>query len=143
MKRIVIAAAVVGALIVLRDPPWAGAVSSGFRSWEDDGTGTRFRWTAGRASFFVPADAARVTVPLRTLFAGPAGSPTEVQISSDDRWLATVRLPELGVWVKTTLPIGARTNRRYRRIDLRVNRVVPPFMLGVTVGEVETSTAPR
>jgi hypothetical protein len=135
MKTLAIAAALVCALLVLRDPPWAGAVSSGFRSWEEE-SGTRFRWTAGRASFFVPAAATSLTLPLRTLFTGPLGSPTEVQISSDDRWLATVLLPDLNVWVKTTLPIGGRTNRRYRRIDLRVNRVVPPFMLGVMVGEV-------
>lgn len=136
MRRLIFAAAIVGALIVLRDPPWAGAISSGFRSWEQE-SGTPFRWTAGRASFFVRADATSVVVPLRTLFAGPGGSPTEVQISSDDRQLATVRLPELGVWVRTSLPMGGRTPRRYRRIDLRVNRVVPPFMLGVMVGEVE------
>jgi len=141
MKRLLVAFTVAGALIVLRDPPWAGVISSGFRSWEHDLSATQFRWTAGRASFFVPSNATSLTVPLRTLFAGPAGSPTEVQISSDDRWLATVQLRELGVWVKTTLPMGGRTTRRFRRIDLRVNRVVPPFMLGVMVGEIETSTA--
>ena len=141
MKQLAIAAVVVAFLIVLRDPPWTGAVSSGFRSWEHDLTGTQFRWTAGRASFFVPADATIMTVPLRTLSSGPAGSPIEVQISTDDQWLATVRLPEPGVWVKTTLPMGGRTTRRYRRVDLHVNRVVPPFMYGVMVGEVETSSA--
>ena len=145
MKRVILAAVVVGALMVLRDPPWAGRIASGFRAWEEDPQGVRFRWTAGRASFFVPADATTMTVRLRTAFTGPPGSPTEVQILSDGRWLATVRLPDLDVWVKTTLPIGERTRRRYRRIDLRVNRVVPPFMLGVMVGEAQLSrtTAPR
>jgi hypothetical protein len=135
---------VLGALIAgLRDPVWAGRAASGFRSWEEDPPGARFRWTAGRASFFVPADADAMTLPLRTEFAGPNGAPTEVEIRSDERYLATVRLPDLHVWLKTTLPLGGRASRRYRRIDLRVNRVVPPYMLGVMVGEVETATGGR
>ena len=80
-----------------------------------------------------------MTLPLRTEFPGPNGGSTDVEIRSDDRLLATVRLTVAHVWVKTTLPIGGRTARRYRRIDLRVNRVVPPFMLGVMVGEAELS----
>ncbi|HZT75084.1 MAG TPA: hypothetical protein VFA27_00400 [Vicinamibacterales bacterium] len=139
MRRLVAAVAILAALIVVRDPPWGGRFSSGFRPWEEDPPGTRFRWTAGRATFFVPSDATTMTVPLRTEFAGPAGAPTEVQLFSDDRWLTTVRLPALHVWVTQTLPIGGRTTRRYRRIDLRVNRVVPPFMLGVMVGEIQTT----
>jgi hypothetical protein len=143
MKRVMMAALLLTAIAVLRDPPWAGAVASGFRTWEEDPPGTRFRWTAGRASFFVPADAISMTLPLRTAFTGPGGSPMEVEIRSDDRWLATVRLPTLDKWVEETLPLGGRTTRRYRRIDLRVNRVVPPYMLGVMVGEVRTATARR
>ena len=135
MKRIALVAVLVGALIVLHDPPWAGLVASGFRSWEEDPPGTRFRWSAGRATFFIPSDATAMMLPLRTEFPGPNGGPTEVEIRSDDRPLATVRLTAAHVWVKTTLPVGGRTWRRYRRVDLRVNRVVPPFMLGVMVGE--------
>ena len=137
MRRIAVLVALAAALAMLRDPAWAGRISSGFRSWEEDPPGTRFRWTAGRASFFVPADAPAIALPLRTEFGGPNGGPTEVEVRSDGRYLATVRLPEQHVWVMTTLPIGGHTNRRYRRIDLRVNRVVPPFMLGVMVGEIE------
>ncbi len=137
MKRIAFVVVVAAALVALRDPWWAGRISSGFRSWEEDPPGTRFRWTIGRASFFVSADATAMTLPLRTEFPGPNGAPTEVEVRSDDRYLATVELPQQHVWVKTTLPIGGRTSRRYRRIDLRVNRVVPPFMLGAMVGEVE------
>jgi hypothetical protein len=143
MKRLVVTVLLLVALAVLRDPPWAGAVASGFRPWEEDPPGTRFRWTAGRASFFVPADAISMTVPLRTAFTGTGGSPTEVEIRSDGRWLATVRLPILDTWVEETLPLGGRTTRGYRRIDLRVSRVVPPYMLGVMVGEVRTAIAPR
>ncbi len=137
MRRIAIAAVVAAALVALRDPPWAGRIASGFRSWEEDPPGTRFRWTAGRASFFVPADATAITVPVRTEFVGPNGAPTEVEFRCDDRYLATVRLPDLHVWTTTTLPLGGRTSRHYRRIDVRVNRVVPPFMLGVMIGEID------
>jgi len=137
MKRIAIAIGALAALAMLRDPSWAGGVASGLRAWEEDPPGMRFRWSAGRASFFIPSEAATMVLPLRTEFAGPAGSPVEVQVFSDGRWVAAVQLPELHVWVRTVLPVRARTTRRYRRIDLHVNRVVPPFMLGVMVGEVE------
>ena len=138
MKRLLVTAVVVAALVYLRDPDWVGNLSSGFRSWEVDSSGRTFRWTAGRATFFVRADASFMTIPLRAVFPGRPGA-TEVRISSDDRWLAAVPLPDPAVWVNTTVPLSGRTSRRYRRIDLRVNRVVPPFMLGVMVGEVETT----
>jgi hypothetical protein len=141
-RTILLGVAVIGALAYLRDPVWVGGITSGLRPWEEDPPGTRFRWTAGRATFFVPADIAVVTVPLRAVFAGPDGTAVDVEIRADDRWLATVHLTEPDAWVRTTLPIGRRVERRrYRRIDLRVNRVVPPFMLGVMVGEV-TASAP-
>ena len=127
-----------GGLMYLRDPAWIGGVTSGLRPWEEDPPGTRFRWTTGRAAFFVPAHAAAITVPLRSVFAGPV----DVEILSDDRWLTTVRLVDPTAWVQTTLPLGGRpTRRQYRRIDLRVSRVVPPFMLGVMIGEVRLDPA--
>lgn len=130
-------AAAIGALLYLRDPSWIGGLTSGLRPWEEDPPGTRFRWTAGRASLFVPSDAAAVTIPLRAVFPGPLGGPVLVDVQADGRWLATIQLPLPDAWVRTTLPIGGRTpRRRYLRIDLRVNRVVPPYMLGVMVGEV-------
>jgi len=125
------------AVLYLRDPPWAGRMTSGLRSWEEDPPGTRFRWTFGRATFFGPADAASMTLPLRAVFPGPAGTPVTVDVRVDDRWLATITLPDPASWVESTLPLGRRpAGRRYRRIDLRVSRVVPPFMLGVMTGRV-------
>jgi len=121
--------------IVLRDPAWVGGVTSGLRPWEEDPAGTRFRWTAGRGSFFIPSDAAAVTLPLRAVFPGPGGAPVTVDVSVDDRFLATIALRDPNEWVRPRLPVARATSRRYRRVDLRVNRVVPPFMLGVMVGE--------
>ena len=49
----------------LRDPPWLGQITSGLRTWETDRRhGERFRWTTGRASFFVPREARVMTLPL-------------------------------------------------------------------------------
>jgi len=139
-RRAWIAAAAVvlgGALAYLREPPWTEAVTSGLRPWEEDPPGTPFRWTSGRATFFGPAAAASMTLPLRAVFPGPAAAAVTVDVRVDDRWLATIALPDPGSWVVSTLPLGRRAGgRRYRRIDLRVSRVVPPFMLGVMTGRV-------
>ncbi len=132
----------VGALLYLHDPVWIGGLTSGLRPWEEDPPGTRFRWTAGRASLFIPGDAPAVLIPLRSVFAGTV----DVDVRADDRWLATIRLVAPDAWVQTALPLRSRpARRRYRRLDLHVSRVVPPFMLGVMVGEVRVvnATDPR
>jgi len=128
---------VAAAAAYLHDPPWAWRAASGLRSWEEDPPGTFFRWTSGRASFFVPAGATAMTIPLRAVFPGPGGAPTTVDVRVDDRWLATIALPDPSAWVRPHLPLGrAASGRRFRRVDLRVNRVVGPFVLGVMTGEV-------
>jgi hypothetical protein len=126
-------------LVYLRDPPWAGHVTSGLSGWREDPPGTRFRWTAGRATFFVPREATRMTLPLRAVFPGPSGRPTIVRVSVDDRWLADIELPRPDEWVRPSLPLPRKpTSRRFRRVDLHVNRTaVGPFILGVMTGEIE------
>jgi hypothetical protein len=143
MTRARLAAAVACVLLVLaigylRDPPWAGQVTSGMRDWEEDPPGTRFRWTTGRASFFVPSDATAMTLPLRAVFPGPNGRPVTVTVSVDDRRLATIDLPQPDQWVRTALPLPRRaTTRRFRRVDLHVSRTaVGVFILGVMTGEI-------
>jgi hypothetical protein len=129
--------AVVATLGYLYDPPWIGGVTSGLRPWEEDPPGTLFRWTMGRATFFVPSNVTTMTVPLRALFPGPNGAPVAVEIRVDDRLLATIDLIDPDVWVRKTLPLNRYTGgRRFRRVDLHVSRVVPPFNLGVMTGEV-------
>jgi hypothetical protein len=122
----------------LRDPPWVGQVTSGLGAWEEDPPGTRFRWTTGRASFFVPRDATAMTLPLRAVFRGPDGRPVTVSVSVDDRWLADIELRLPNDWVHTWLPLPRRaTSRRFRRVDLHVSRTaVGPFILGVMTGEI-------
>jgi hypothetical protein len=134
------AAGVLAAMAVLGylyDPPWMGGVTSGLRGWEQDPPGTFFRWTTGRATFFVPSTATAMTVPLRAVFPGPNGTPVYVELRDDDRLLATIALTDPDAWVHSTMPLKrAPGQRRFRRIDLRISRVVGPFFLGVMTGEV-------
>ena len=124
----------------LRDPPWAGQITSGMRGWETERRrGTRFRWTTGRASFFVPSEARVMTLPLRAVFPAPDGGPVTVSVSVDDRWLADVELRQPEEWVRTSLPLPQKeTSRRFRRVDLHVSRTIAgPFIFGVQTGEIE------
>ncbi len=132
---------VAGALAYLYDPPWIGDVTSGLSAWETDTQGARFRWTTGRGSFFIPSDATAVTLPLRP---GPPSDnpPITIDVRVDDRWLATLELPDAkhrdpNTWVRPTLPLPhGQTKRRYRRVDVRVSRW-QEFSRGVQLGVVE------
>ena len=89
------------------------------------------------ATFFVPSSATTMTVPLRAVFPGPNGTPVNVELRDDDRLLATIELTDPNAWVRPTLPLKRNAGRRrFRRIDLRIARVVGPFALGVMTGEV-------
>jgi hypothetical protein len=98
----------IAVLIWLRDPSWLARMEYGFGAWEVDADGTRYRWTAGRASFFVPADASEVRVPLR-----------------------------VPVWRASRLRLPPRGSRRFRRIDIHVDRTQGDR--GVQVGEVQVA----
>ena len=126
-------------LAYLRDPPWLGEVTSGMSSWQEDPPGTRFRWTMGRATFFVPREATVMTLPLRAVFPGPSGRPVVVRILVDDRWLADLELARPDEWVRASLPLPRKaSSRRFRRVDLHVNRTaVGPFILGVMTGVID------
>ena len=146
----IVAAAVAcaAAAIYLHDPPWVGGVTTGFRLWQTDGRGDRFRWTTGRASFFVPSDTTAMTLRFRPL-APLSDKPITVDVSVDDRQLATIELPDRlhpdpNLWVRTTLPLPWRpTSRRFRRVDLRVHRWREEFHQGVQFGEVELERPAR
>jgi hypothetical protein len=128
-------AAAFGLLWYLHDPLWVAGVTSGLRQWEEDSSGVRYRWTAGRASFFIPSSASEMTLPLRAGFPAGDGSPVVVRLSVDDRWLSDIRLTDPRNWMPTTVPLPKPTGRRFRRVDLRVSRVVGWLNLGVQVGE--------
>lgn len=134
-KAIAALIAVVAALAYLRDPPWLGSVTSGLRDWDHGDPAQIFRWTNGRASLFIPSSATAVMIPLRSAFPAPGGGPVVVEIRVDDRYLATVTLTDTREWVRHEFPLGNRpTNRRFRRIDFHVNRVIQERLLGVMTG---------
>ena len=120
----------------LHDPPWVADVTSGLLNWEDEG-GTRLRWTVGHASWFVPTAATAMTLPMRAFFPGTSG-PVIVSISVDDWPVADIALDHPKDWESSTVLIPqVPTHRGHRRVDLRVNRTVPPFNLGVELGVVK------
>ena len=131
---VVIAIAVVGAAAYLRDPPWLISVSSGMRGWEIDATGARVRWTGGHASFFVPADARTIELPLRTTFDRPDDWPITVSVAIDDRPADRLVLDD-GRWHRAVLIMPPRGSRRVRRIDIRTDRTRDDNR-GAALGEV-------
>jgi hypothetical protein len=132
---IVAGIALVAALAYLRDPPWLANVTSGMREWDYSDPRMVFRWTAGRASLFIPSDAKAVMIPLRSGIPGPLTGEVPVEIRVDGRFLATITLTDPMEWVRKELPLGNRvTHRRFRRIDLHVPRAVGQGNLGVMTG---------
>lgn len=108
-------------LAYLRDPPWVLSMTSGMRPWASDATGARFRWTGGHASFFVPANAHAVEIPVRTTFDRPDDPPIVVTIALDDRPVDRIVLSDAG-WRYSIVRLPAPGSRRARRIDIRVDR---------------------
>jgi hypothetical protein len=107
--------------IYLRDPPWLLSLSSGIRGWETDSMGARVRWTSGHGSFFVPADARSIELPLRTTFDHPDDWPITVTVAIDDRPADRIVL-ENANWHRVTLIMPPRGTRKVRRIDIRADR---------------------
>jgi hypothetical protein len=125
----------------LHDPAWVGSVTSGLREWRTSEDGTRFRWTNGHAAFYVPGAAREMMLPMHIPAAAVAEdasrqtAPVKVRVSADDRWLADVEVRPGAPWTATTFPLAGHPSRRFRRIDVRVNRVSGFEMRGVQLGE--------
>lgn len=137
VQSLVAAAMTIATLAYLYDPPWIAGMTTGFHRWDQFPNGARFRWTNGHASFFVPADATMITLPMRAAFSGPDGAPVIVKVSVDNRWLADVVLDDPDAWMRPALPLPRTpTHRRFRRVDVRVNRVRTEGNLGIQMGEV-------
>ncbi len=119
-----IAVAVLAAALVLaylRDPPWLLETTSGLRNWETASDGTRFRWAGAHASFFVPADAGHVRLPLRTTFDRPGEWPIAVSITVDDTPGGRVVLAD-PAWHELLIRLPEPGGRRVRRLDVRADR---------------------
>lgn len=126
--------ALAAAVAYLRDPPWLIDVTSGFTRWESDRAGTRYRWMGGHASFFVPAGARSVSIPMRALFDSLQDWPITATITIDDRAADRVVFTD-EAWRTSWLRLPPPGRRRVRRIDIRVDRTRPGNR-GLQVGPV-------
>ena len=122
------------ALAYLREPAWLAGMDYGFRGWQIEADGTRYRWTGGHASFFVPATAASVAIPIRTTFA-PGDPAVLVSFTIDDRPADAIVLRE-PAWQRQTLGLPPPGRRGLRRIDVRIDRLREGNR-GVQIGEWE------
>lgn len=140
MKKLALAAVVLAAALwYLRDPAWLADLSSGLRPWQQDADGTRYRWSGAHASFFVPADATAIQIPVSTSFADDP-RPMLVTATVDDRSATRMVLRDEG-WHSVTVTLPPRGSRRVRRIDIRTN-IVRPDNRGVRIGEVQIIRIP-
>jgi hypothetical protein len=132
---LLVALALAGAVLAyLRDPPWLLSTTSGLRGWQTGPASTRYRWTGGHASFFVPADWTAIELPLRATFESPADWPIAATVTIDDRPADRVLLTD-GSWRHLLIPLPPRGTRRVRRIDIRLDRTRPDNR-GVQLGEI-------
>lgn len=127
------AIALIAALAYLRDPPWLADLESGFRGWETAADGTRYRWTSGHASLFVPATLSAIVIPANTTFA-PGDPPVRLSISIDDQPVTNDLLTDER-WLERSIQLPPPGRRRLRRVDIRVDRVRAGNR-GVQVGEI-------
>jgi hypothetical protein len=119
----------------LRDPAWLLSTTSGIRGWETDERGIKMRWMGGHASFFVPADARSLEIPLRTAFDRPDDWPVSVSVSIDDRPADQLVLAD-GRWHRIVLVMPPRGTRKVRRIDVRADRTRDDNR-GAALGEIQ------
>jgi hypothetical protein len=105
----------------------------GGAGWQLDAEQTKYRWTAGRASFFVPASASEVRIPIRT-GRDTDGWSVVVTISIDDRVADRVSLTT-NTWHMSQVHLPAPGSRHLRRIDIHVDRTLDGSR-GAQVGEI-------
>ena len=139
-RRISVAGLVValaGALWYLRDPAWLAGQTTGLRPWHKGADGTSYRWSGGHASFFVPADAKQIRIPVATTFdpRQPRGDePMLVTFTIDDRRAGRTLLTDTTIQ-SVILDLPPPGSRRVRRIDVRTS-ITRESNHGVMVGPV-------
>jgi hypothetical protein len=132
---VALAVTVVAALWYLRDPPWLIDQRTGLRAPERAADGTTYRWSGAHASFFVPADARSVRIPIATTFDARDARAMVVSAFVDDVRAARVLLSDES-WQTLAFDLPPRGSRRVRRIDIRTS-VVRDDNHGVKMGEVQ------
>jgi hypothetical protein len=131
----IVVVALAGALAWLRDPPWLAGMTTGMQAWTQDAEGRRVRWLDGRSSFFAPADARAVRLPIRTTFDDPADWPVQVTIGVDGRPAERLILRDAS-WHMVEIRLPPPGSRRHRRIDIHLDRLRAEGR-GALLGEVE------
>lgn len=122
--------AVIAALWSLRDPAWLGGYTRGLFPPGVDESGRTTRWTGGRASFYVPASASRVSIDL----AGELETGVIVSIYVDGQRAARVQVFRAWQNVTVTASSMRATSRRHRRVDIQVSRTWAYEKFGVRIG---------
>src|SRR5204862_917564 len=115
-----VAAALIAVLAYLRDPPWLIDQTTGLRGWERHAGEPRYRWSGGHASFFVPADAETIEIPLSTTFDASDNRPMMVTVSIDDAVAARIVLTD-AEWKRLSIRLPPAGSRKVRRIDIRTS----------------------
>jgi O-antigen ligase len=79
--------------------------------------GSRFRWTEAAATIFVPADAATLTLPIRTI----APMPQSLTILRDGRMVDKITLADHAWHELRYVLTGSRNGERFHRFDIHVS----------------------
>jgi hypothetical protein len=137
VQAAILIACACGVLWYLRDPAWLITQTTGLRGWARSADGTRFRWSGGHASFFVPSGEQAVRVPVATTFDARGSEPMVVTFTIDGSRAGRVLLTEAG-WQEITLTMPPRGSRRVRRVDVRTS-VTREDNHGVQLGELKVS----
>lgn len=135
-RALAVVCAAVAALWYLRDPAWVIDQTTGLRSWERAADGRMARWSGGHASFFVPANAGEVRIPISTTFdwrEHDGGQPMVVTFTVDDVRAARVLLTD-SAWRDVTVTLPPPGSRRVRRVDIRTS-VTRADNHGVRIGQ--------
>jgi len=122
-------------------------IAYGFHAWEEDPTGTRFRWTGRRARLHVAGEALFVDIPLRAPIEN-LEHPLDVDVFLDGLPSVRVRLVD-NSWQQAHVEIPPDEEKLFRQIEVLVGRTFIPRdsvpdstdsrELGVQVGEVSLS----
>lgn len=140
MKRAALLLALIVLVVLvawLREPGWLRRSQTGLGPWQTN-AGMRYRWTAGRASFFVEATLREIRFPVRVPEQQPDW-PTVLSVAVDGRTATRLEILD-GEWREVSVRLPSRDGRlarRLRRIDLHVDRTRPGNR-GVQLGEIQT-----
>jgi hypothetical protein len=93
--------------------------STGFSLWQREADGRRYRLAGGQATFFAPAAATAVQIPLRAGTA--ASSPLEVRFRVGGEDSQRIPLHPGGGWTSVRLPLSERPVGRFVRVDIDVS----------------------